>query len=200
MGKAKIDKLTLKQEKFAQNIFAGMSQRQAYIKAGYSTNMLPDTMDRSAFALTENHKVSARIEELRKKAEDSTVMGVIERKQRLTEIARARITDYQETGLDSGYINIGKESPNTGAIAGIESATKFDENGNTGTLFTKVKLHDPVRAIQELNKMDGVYKENETNIYNDNRKVEIYGLTDAELERIAAGSRTRAIETPESKA
>jgi hypothetical protein len=101
-------------------------------------------------------------------------MSVLERKERLSEIARARLTDYQETGLDSGYINIGKESPNTGAIASIKSATKFDENGNTGTLFTEVRLHNPVAAIQELNKMDGVYDDTaKLNVNVDNRKIEI---------------------------
>jgi phage terminase small subunit len=103
--------------------------------------------------------VQARLQELRERVASSKIMDVTERKERLSEIARGNLTDYQEAGLDgSGYISITKDSPNTAAIAGIESATKFDENGNTGTLFTKVKLHNPVNAIAELNKMEHIYE------------------------------------------
>jgi phage terminase small subunit len=166
--------LTQKQERFVLNLFQGLSQRDAYVKAGYSSNQLPATIDRHAAELAKTDKIQARLSDLNGKAESKAIMSVSERKERLSEIARARLTDYQETGLDSGYINIGKESPNTGAIASIKSATKFDENGNTGTLFTEVRLHNPVAAIQELNKMDGVYDDTaKLNVNVDNRKIEI---------------------------
>ena len=165
-------KLTQKQENFTLNIFSGMSQREAYAQAGYSTKYAIAILDSNASRLANSNKVLARLQELRNKAESDKVMPVQERKERLSEIARARLTDYQETGLDSGYISIGKDSPNTAAIAGIESATKFDEAGNTGTLFTKVKLHNPINAIAELNKMDRIYTEGpQINI--DNRKQEV---------------------------
>ena len=164
-------RLTKRQEQFTLNIFSGMSQREAYAQAGYSTKYAIEILDSNASHLANSSKVLARLNELRSKVANDKIMGVQERKERLSEIARGRLTDYQECGLDgSGYISITKNSPNTAAIAGIESATKFDEEGNTGTLFTKVRLHSPTQAIDLLNKMDKLYSEG-TQVNIDNRKV-----------------------------
>ena len=43
------NKLTPKQERFALNLFKGLSQREAYIQAGYSSKQLPSTLDRNSF-------------------------------------------------------------------------------------------------------------------------------------------------------
>lgn len=186
-------KLTNKQELFANYIFQGMPQSEAYIKAGYSSNMLPSTIYENASRLANSTKILARVNELRSKIDKSKVMLVQERLERLSEIARGRIVDYQEAGLDgAGYILITKDSPNTAAIAGIESATKFDENGNTGTLFTKIKLHNPIAAIAELNKMEHIYNDNPV-VNVDNRKLIV--ITDSEkakllTEAIAEGEGT----------
>lgn len=161
--------LTQKQETFILNYFEKGNATEAALIAGYSP--------KTAFVIASENltkpKILARLKELRDKTESDKTMSVQERKERLSEIARARLVDYQEAGLDgSGYISITKDSPNTAAIAGIESATKFDENGNTGTLFTKVKLHNPINAIAELNKMEKIYTEG-TQINIDNRKQEV---------------------------
>ena len=80
--------LTQKQETFCLNLFKGMSQREAYLHAGYSSNQSSDTIDRHACVLANSDKVVARREELDKKAEDKSVATVLERKQKLTEIIR----------------------------------------------------------------------------------------------------------------
>lgn len=179
-------KLTIKQERFAQNLFGGMNQTESYMGVYKCKSLAVATANASRLLTKAN--ISQYLDELRGKAKSDKIMDVTERKERLSEIARGNITDYQTAGLDgSGYINIGKESPNTAAIAGIESATKFDENGNTGTLFTKVKLHNPVMAIDLLNKMDKVYNDG-TTINIDNRKVEVYELSDEQLNLIASKS------------
>lgn len=166
-------KLSQRQEKFALNLFSGMTQREAWGKAGYSTKYSPAFIDSNACNMAKTIKIQTRLAELRNQVSNDKVMSVQERKERLSEIARGRLTDYQESGLDgSGYISITKESPNTAAIQSIESATKFDENGNTGTLFTKVRLHNPVQAIQELNKLDRLYTDS-TTVNVDNRKLTI---------------------------
>jgi hypothetical protein len=91
---------------------------------------------------------------------------------KLSEIARARLTDYQEAGKDgAGYINIGKESPNTAAMAEMESHTVYNKDTDLSTLITKVKFHNPIEAIKELNKLDGLYSGPIINV--DNRKIEI---------------------------
>jgi len=158
------DTLTIKQEKFCLNLFQGMEQIDAYKAAGYAAGK-STTLSANASRLANKDIILHRLAELKARTASSKVMDVTERKERLSEIARARLTDYQTAGLDgSGYIEIGKESPNTAAISSIKTATKFDENGNTGTLFTEIKLHNPVMAIAELNKMGGDYAPIRTDI------------------------------------
>ena len=186
-------KLTQKQENFTLNLFQGMSQREAYVQAGYSDKGLPNAIDVHASELAKNSKVTVRLSQLREKAESDKIMTVKERKERLSEISRGRLTDYQESGQDGGWINIGPESPNTAALSEIVSTTKYDENGASPTLISRVKLHNPVTAIAELNKMEKVY--NDGTIVNVgvivNRKAE--ELTDEELASIIEDRSSRRI-------
>ncbi len=85
------------------------------------------------------------------------VMGLEERQKRLSEIARATITDViDETGkvklVDDDGI-----TPTLGsrAVAEYEVIQTEDSFGRTKTR-TKVKLHDPMTAIQHLDREDGV--------------------------------------------
>ena len=165
-------KLTAKQEQFTLNILSGMSQREAYIKAGYSPNTSMAVIDVQSCRLSKNTKVLLRLEELSQKAESAKIMEVKERKERLTEIGRGRLTDYQQSGKDGGWINIGPESPNTAAISEIVSTTTYDKNGANPTLISRIKLHNPVNAIQELNKMERIYNDGAT-VNIDNRTLNI---------------------------
>ncbi len=149
-------KLTQKQETFTQNLFEGMYQRDAYIDA-YQPNYALSTIDANASRLAHNEKVLARLTVLRQKAEDATVATVLERKQRLTEISRARLTDYVTCGPDRDLVNVGPESPNTGALQEVTSRTEVDKDGAGAAVVTKIKLHNPIQAIDLLNKMDGAY-------------------------------------------
>ena len=164
--------LTGKQEKFAFNLFMGMQQREAYISAGYSKKAATAVIDVNASKLANNNKIILRVKELHDNQHSPEIMSVEERKKRLSEIARARLTDYQESGQDGGWINIGPESPNTAALQEIQSTTKYNENGAEPTLITRIKLHNPINAIQELNKMEGVYSD-APRVNIDNRQVHI---------------------------
>lgn len=118
-------------------------------------------------------QIQARLQQLRQKIEDASIMDVTERKQRLTEIARARLTDFMELGQDGSWVNIGPEVPMSGAIQEIRSRTEYDDDGSKPTVYTSVKLHNPLNAIDLLNKMDKIYTDGvgvQVNI--DNRKVE----------------------------
>ena len=183
--------LTVKQEKFTLNLFVGMSQREAYIQAGYSSNMLPGVIDNHASLLAKKGEVKVRLQELQEQAESDKIMSVKERKERLSEISRARLTDYQESGMDGGWINIGKESPNTAALSEITSTTKYDDNGASPTLITKVKLHSPITAIAELNKMERIYNDGTT--VNVGVIVNSKDLTDEELASIIEDRSSRRI-------
>ncbi|MFA5385739.1 MAG: terminase small subunit [Eubacteriales bacterium] len=162
-------KLTQKQERFTRFLFDGLSQREAWIKAGYSSNYAPAIIDTHACVLAKSDKVKIRLAELNAEADNKSVMSVLERKQRLTEIARPRITDFMELGQDGSWVNIGPETPNSGAISEIHSRTEYDEDGAHPTVHTSVKLHNPVQAIQELNKMEKIYSD--APVFQENRQV-----------------------------
>lgn len=159
-------KLTVKQEKFTLNLFAGMNQSQAYIKAGYANNTAV-TVTNNASRLAKNAFVIQRLEELRSKAESAKIATVQERKEILTEILRAKLTDFMELGQDGSWVNIGPETKSGHAIQEIHSRTEYDKNGASPTIYTSVKLINPIEAIKELNKMEGIGKEDtKVNILN----------------------------------
>ena len=58
------DKLTIKQEKYAQGLFTGLSQREAYKQAYSAEGMSDKCIDEEACILAATPKVSQRIDEL----------------------------------------------------------------------------------------------------------------------------------------
>ncbi len=148
------NKLTQKQETFCLKIFEGMSQHDAYLAAGYSNKQSSAVIDKNASILAQNSKVLVRIKELRKTAEDESVMNVLERKQRLTEIARAKVNDY----VTEHGIVLDKSSPNPGAVSGLKSKVVYYKKGREPEVITDINMHNPITAIAELNKMDGIYE------------------------------------------
>jgi phage terminase small subunit len=146
-------KLTQKQETFCLNYIKLTNATEAAIVAGYSKK----TARVIAGENLSKPAIKARIEELRKKIEGDTIMSIQERMQRLAEIARARLTDFMELGQDGSWVNIGPETPGGAAIQEIHSRTEYDKDTSQPTVYTSVKLHDPIRAIDLLNKMTGAY-------------------------------------------
>ena len=140
-------------ESFAVAYASGKSATESAVIAGYS----PKRAHVTGCELVKNSKVLARINELQQVSTTDKVMGMAERKERLSEIARAKYPDFVECGADGAWINIGPETPNAGAIAEIHSRTEYDDKTSKGMVYTSVKLLDPIRAIAELNKMDGSY-------------------------------------------
>lgn len=70
------DKLTVKQEKFVQGLFAGLSQRDAY-KAAYDTAKMKDkTVDEKACLLAKKDKIRARLEELTNELKERNMISV----------------------------------------------------------------------------------------------------------------------------
>ena len=166
------DKLTQKQENFCLNVFQGMSQREAYIQS-YKPAYAITTIDANASRLASNEKVLKRLTELREKAQNNKIASVIERKEILSEIARASMTNFVEVGQDGAWFNIDNTNLNSRAIQSVQSKTILGKDGADDAVFIRVNLHNPIDAIKELNKMDGVYAENTTVVNNDNRSINI---------------------------
>ena len=81
------NKLTPKQERFALNLFKGLSQRQAWIDAGYSNRYPVEWIDSHACRLAGLDKIEARLEEYRLRAADNAIMPLNRRFRRLAELA-----------------------------------------------------------------------------------------------------------------
>lgn len=137
-------------ERFALAILKGMSQKDAAIEAGYK-NATP-AIDVTACRLLRIDKIIERIRELQQQSEAGAVMSVGERKEKLSQIGRGLLTDYVD---GKGKISL---ETNPGALA--EVVVEDWRGGKEGRAYSqhkKVKLHPPIQAIQELNKMGGDY-------------------------------------------
>jgi len=90
--------LTAKQEKFISGLIKGLSQREAYKQAGYSTkNMKDKTIDETASKLLKSPKMTARFNEINhkvvKKAEEKTIASAIEVMEYMTNVLRGKETN-----------------------------------------------------------------------------------------------------------
>jgi phage terminase small subunit len=146
--------LTAKQEKFCLRYCETGNATQALLLAGYKSKY-PNAL---ASKYRRHPAIEARLAELRQAAADESVATALERKQRLTEIVRARLADFID---EDGAPRLTKETPHHGAAADYITRTRTDREGNV-VRESAIKLHDPVGAIQELNKMEGMYKESAT--------------------------------------
>lgn len=183
--------LTAKEEAFATGLFQGLTQIEAYKQAGYSMKPSEKSIYELACRKANDVKVITRVNELRALAVTPKIMPVAERKERLSEIARGRLTDYNQCGPDGNWIVIDKESPNQGAIKEITSVTRYDKDGSDAAVITNIKLHDAAKAIDLLNKMDGIYTDGTT--VNNNTLIingkPIEECSDDELRQLARGDK-----------
>jgi len=161
-------RLTQKQETFCIKYFELGNATEAAIIAGYNRK----TAEVIASQNLRKLKIQERINELREEIKSAAIMSVEERMEKLSIIGRANLTDFQTVGADGSWIDIGPENPYTGALQEITSRTEYDDNSSNAAVITKIKLHDPVKAIDLLNKMDKIYSEGPT-VNVDNRKIEI---------------------------
>jgi phage terminase small subunit len=123
--------LTVKQEKFVQNIIKGMSQREAYRDA-YNNNMTDKQCDEEACKLlNQNPKVNQRYRELIDKANDEAIMSAIERKKWLTDVIKGEIKEEDKY---------------------------YDSEAHEVVIHEKAAdISTKIRAMDQLNKMDGIY-------------------------------------------
>lgn len=148
-------------EAFARLVSKGVNQSEAY------RNVYPKSRKWKVSALHVkscelNGKVSGRVHFLQQKAADASIMDITERKRVLTEIARARLHNFGTCGADGFIPDVGPENLNSAGLG--EVTTRVEITGEGGKArdtahITKISLRDPMKAIDLLNKMDGVYVE-----------------------------------------
>jgi phage terminase small subunit len=130
----------------------------SYIAAGYSKK----GADRGAFSLLRNIEIQKALSAWKDSTARPAIASIEERKMILTEIARAKVTDFGTAGADGFVINAGPESLNSRGIEAIKTRTEMSGEGGSGkdrAVISELKIRNPVPAIDILNKMDGVYVE-----------------------------------------
>jgi len=182
-----VSMLTAKQEKFTLNLFQDVPQYQAWGNAGYSTKYPLKIIRENACRLANSSKIKTRLAELRAEVSSPAVMSLQEILERHSDIARAKITDFQTAGADGSWIDIGPENAHAGAIQEITSRTEYDKDGSKPSLITKVKLHDPVRSMQEIAKLKGHYPKEGTGEGNVDNKVINFILSDGQSQELIDG-------------
>ena len=153
-------------EKFCLELFGGSSRKDAVINAGYSAHGAQTYHT----LLLRRPDIQARLKELQDAAASEKVMDVIRRKEVLSEIAAARVTDFLTSG-ESPMVQVTRDTPGTAAIQSLQ--VRAIKQGDMIKSITDIKLHDPVKAIAELNKMDGSYAPEKHQIAGANGPVEI---------------------------
>ena len=96
-----MQKLTAKQEKFAQAIaLEDMNQADAYRSAYDTSRMTDETVWARASELAKNSKVAVRVEELRQQALTPKVMSAQKRREKLTELAKSEDATIAMKAID----------------------------------------------------------------------------------------------------
>ncbi len=131
--------LTEKQRAFARYCFSGMSQREAYRKAFPNKKLKDASCDVQASRLLKNVKVQEYLEELRQQAQSDAVLT---KRARMEWLSRVVTT-----------------APNA-----VDGESDLCQEMTTSEFGVKCRMPDKLRAVQELNKMDGAYTPEEVKV------------------------------------
>ena len=131
--------LTEKQRAFARYCFSGMSQREAYRKAFPNKKLKDASCDVQASRLLKNVKVQEYLEELRQQAQSDAVLT---KRARMEWLSRVVTT-----------------APNA-----VDGDSDLCQEMTTSEFGVKCRMPDKLRAVQELNKMDGAYTPEEVKV------------------------------------
>lgn len=185
------DKLTIKQEKFVQGLFAGLSQREAYKESFDCLKMKDKSIDENACKLASSTKVASRIEELRNELKDRNMITVEEILAEYKKIGMSDIKDYLEYRTEKIQIDTTDDGEPIYAYRQVVDAKPSQEVdgslisevsiGKDGTF--KFKLHDKLNALEKMGKHLGMFidrvDQTSTNI---NLNKDVSNLSDDELD------------------
>ena len=138
-------------ERFAMAIVKGLNHTQAAIYAGYKETRAVYT----GRDLAINSHIIDRIKQLNELTHTPGIMSVKERKIKLSDMARPCLSDFLTVDKEGLHIELDKDTPGRAAISEVTIRTESNEKGAKEATITKIKLHDPVRAIAEHNRMEG---------------------------------------------
>lgn len=189
--------LTIKQEKYVQGLFAGLSQREAYKQAYDCSNWTDNAIDAKACELAKNVKVMLRLQELTNELKERNMVTVEKVLAELAKVGFANGSDFakvvekefiEEIKDEEGEVIDEKvhryktvevietdklDSDKLAAIAGIKSTKEGIE----------VKTNDKMKALELMGKYLGMFTD-KIESKNTNTNIDIQ-LTDAEKAKLA---------------
>lgn len=191
---APLDKLTAKQEGFAQSIVTeGMNQSDAY-RANYDcAAWLPSSVHEKASTLAATDKVRSRIDTLRGAIQAELNVTQAEILGELRGIAFGNAADFMSWSEDGVTLTASSEltRAQTALVAEVQQTTTKDGGS------IRLKVHDKLAALREINKMQGNYAETSAPSVDTALDAILRvaaALSDAELRGWAAGRGESAIE------
>ena len=128
------DKLTPKQEKFVQGLFAGLSQREAYKQAYNCENMKDETIVKKACELAKQGKIRGRLTELQDELKERNMVTV---EKVLTELAKVGFANGIEVKtndklkaleLMGKYLGMFKDNVNIMGAVPVQIVDDIDED------------------------------------------------------------------------
>lgn len=156
-----------KHEAFVRNILKGMSQREAYLKAGFTAKNM-ESADANASRLISTDKVSARLTELQTIVTEKAVeKAAVSKEAVLSELAKigfANMLDYVRVQESSGdaYVDFSRLTREQAAAIGEITVEEYSEGrGEDARDVKKVKfkLLDKKGALVDLGKHLGLFIE-----------------------------------------
>ena len=162
-------KLTIKQENFCNYYVECGNASEAYRRAYNAVNMKDKTIWERASKLLNEYKVSTRVEELRRQANDMAKITKERILKELSNMAFSSISEMHNTWIERKEFDKLTESQK----ASIKSISTKVLKKNIGTKddpqivdveFVKIELYDKIKAIECINKMLG---------YNEPEKVDV---------------------------
>ncbi len=118
--------------------------------------------------VSELKRLNVKADKRARNKEDKVVMGLAKRRARLSEIGMATSGDLRGISMENGRLIFDDEAVRSAVKAKAQVVVipnpdhdPLDEESpkRVPAVVVDLGLHDPVKAIQELNKMDGVYKD-----------------------------------------
>lgn len=162
------DKLTPKQEKYVQGLFAGLSQREAYKQAYSCNNWTDNAIDVAACKLSGNAKVVLRLKELTDELKERNIVTVERVMAEYAKIGFADLKDYLEYKTAKTVVDHddnGEPIIDYAQIIEVIDSTKVDTSVIQEVSITKdgtfkFKLYDKKSALDSIAKCLGMFKDN----------------------------------------
>ena len=117
--------LTQKQEKYVQGLVAGLSQRQAYIEAGYSTNNKTNSyIDKEASLLFKNRKVFERYKILMDEHKEKALWTREQAVNDLIWLKDQALQSITNERFDKGYV---RQGTSNAFLSAIQELNKLED-------------------------------------------------------------------------